>query len=352
MFIILVAGIGLFTAGRNLEHSLKSDFAGYVKNSGYDITVVLKDTLNGNLPYLDSLPIIKDVSYVNRTIARFKSPVKQYEENTALKTFSEDYNLNPVFVIKGILDKTCVECIYFSQQYSSDFPELSPGDPIELKFQNGKTKEFKFGGVIKDVGYRGFYRFGLPSNGYYKEIAIKTKPGTNASEAVAAIDDAFLAHNIDVLQVVDSETRLTMLDNHLKPTYGTIQAMGICTMILALIGMLIVLDLSIHERAREMGIMKAVGGSVQSIVRLLRYEHLISTSLALVTGIVFGFILNSLICALFGVMVIEVPVLPLNDYPSILGVILALFLIQIVMIDQYGRYKIRKTSASLLNQVF
>jgi len=87
--------------------------------------------------------------------------------------------------------------------------------------------------------------------------------------------------------------------------------MGIATIIIALAGLVIVLNLSIQERAREMGIMKALGGTASSIVNMYHREYLGITFAAVLIGAVVGHFFNAAICDLFGIMVINSPVPPL-----------------------------------------
>ena len=65
MYMLLSIGFGLFTAGSNIGYSIKSDISNYVKNSGYPITVILKDTLHEDLSFLDKLPFVTAVTHVN-----------------------------------------------------------------------------------------------------------------------------------------------------------------------------------------------------------------------------------------------------------------------------------------------
>jgi putative ABC transport system permease protein len=128
--------------------------------------------------------------------------------------------------------------------------------------------------------------------------------------------------------------------------------MGIATIVIALAGLLIVLNLSMQERAREMGIMKAVGGSVRSIVNMYHREYLVITVFAILAGALAGYFLNAIICSMFGYMLINVPVVPLND-PRYLGAVAVMLLIvQTLMISVYVRYKVTQSSGRLLNDIF
>ena len=352
LLLLLIAGIALFTAGFNLKHSLKSDFKNYLANSTYGITVTIKDSLNEELSFLKTLPFVEKVEYIKNLGVQFKSTGKSYYENSVISNFPPGYELNNALLIKGEIKRLRTNYLYFSQEYADDFKDIPLGGMIELKYWNGATEKFVFGGVIKNITHSGFYRFTNAANSSYNELAIKIKNNYPVKNATKQLDDALMNNDINVKKISDSESRLLMLENHLKPTYFIIQVMGIITLIIALAGLLIVLNLSLQERLREMGIMKAMGGTVSSIVNMYLREYLFIAIVSLTAGIFIGNLLNAAICNLFGVMVIQVPVQPLVDNKILLFTIISFLAVQNLLISIYIRTKVIKASASMLSRVF
>ena len=352
LVLLLIAGIALFTAGFNLEHSLKTDFKNYLSNSAYGITVTIKDSLKEELSFLKALSFVEKVEYIKNLGIQFKSTGKSYYENSVISNFSPGYELNNALLIKGEIKPLQTNYLYFSQEYADDFKDVPLGGIIELKYWAGATEKFAFGGVIKNITHSGFYRFANTANSSYNELAIKIKDNYPAENATKQLDDALMNNDINVKQIFDSESRLLMLENHLKPTYFIIQVMGIITLVIALTGLLIVLNLSLQERLREMGIMKAMGGTVWSIVNMYLREYLFISVISLTAGIFIGRLLNAAICNLFGVMVIQVPVQPLVDNKILLFTIISFLAVQNLLISIYIRTKVIKASASMLSRVF
>ena len=352
LVLLLIAGIALFTAGFNLEHSLKTDFKNYLSNSTYGITVTIKDSLKEELSFLKALPFVEKVEYIKNLGIQFKSTGKSYYENSIISNFPPGYELNNALLIKGEIKPLQTNYLYFSQEYADDFKDIPLGGIIELKYWNGATEKFSFGGVIKNITHSGFYRFTNTANSSYNELAIKIKDKYPAEKATKKLDDALMNNDINVKKISDSESRLLMLENHLKPTYLIIQVMGVITLIIALVGLFIVLNLSLQERLREMGIMKAIGGTVGSMVNMYLREYLFIAVISLTAGILIGNLLNAAICNLFGVMVIQVPVQPLVDNKILLFTIISFLVVQNLLISIYIRTKVIKASASMLSRVF
>lgn len=347
LLLLLIAGISLFTAGFNLRHSLKTDFKNYISFSTYDITVILNDNLKERLPALNTMPFIEKVEYINNVGIQFKSNKTPYFQNTTISIFSPDYELNNSLFIKGQPKPGQNKYLYVSQKYAEDFSDILLGKPIEVKYENGTCEKLLFGGVIKNITNPGFYRYNNAANGIYNELAIKLKTGFNAEKASQLINEELEKKSIAVRNIINSEVKLAKLENHLKPTYLIIQVMGFITLIIALAGLMIVLNLSMQERAQEIGIIKALGSSVKDIVSMYQSEYLVITIISLVVGFLIGDILNSIICKLFGVMVLEVPVKPLIDIKVLLFTIFVVIVVQTMLITIYIRTIIVKTSASM-----
>jgi putative ABC transport system permease protein len=352
LILLLMVGIGLLLSSANIKYSINKDFDNYFKTSNYDIIITLKDSVQGNLSYIEKLPFVEEVSYVKRKSVVFQAAGKVYKENKVLVILSPSYNINKELMLKGELKKNCPDCIYISQRFEPDFKNVALGSKIELEIKKEK-KTFIYSGIIKELtAGPQFYTFSSQPNTWYRELDIKIKEGFSVTDAGRILDDTFLNNGIDVNQLINKKDGAKMLQNHLKPTYTIITAIGIFTIIVGLFGMLIVLNLSIKERLREMGIMKALGGSTKTISNLYGIEYLIINSIAAAGGILFGFALTKLLCTSFGDTMLNVAFSSSTDWSYLVIAIAVLLAVQTLLIAVYSRRKIRKSSAVLLNNVF
>ena len=66
-------------------------------------------------------------------------------------------------------------------------------------------------------------------------------------------------------------------------------------MIVAFFGVANTLALSIHERTRELGMLRAIGMSRRQVRRMIRYEAVITAMIGAVLGLILGVIFAALI---------------------------------------------------------
>ena len=66
-------------------------------------------------------------------------------------------------------------------------------------------------------------------------------------------------------------------------------------MIVSLVGIVVTLILSIYERTRELGMLRAVGMSRRQVKRMVRYEAVIMAVIGAVSGLIVGVIFAFLI---------------------------------------------------------
>jgi putative ABC transport system permease protein len=351
MILLLTTGIALFLTSSNLKYSINKDFDDYFKATNYDFVISLKDSVQ-DVPVLKKLPFVKEVAFVKRKGVQYQSPLKVYKESRTLVTLSPTYIIDSSLLLSGTLKKDCENCIYISQRFAPEFKGITPGTPINIEI-NKEGKAFIFSGIIKELtSGPQFYRFSRDTGIWYREIHIKIQDGFNAMEAATILDDSLLYNNINTDRIYNKLDGAVMLQNHLKPTFIIIQAMGIFTILVGLCGMLIVLNLSIKERLREMGIMKAVGGSVRAVSALFGMEYFIVNCLAAVTGVIAGYGLTWMLANTFGETIVNVAFNASIDWKFLFISLFVLLAIQTLLIVLYSRLKIRKSSAALLNNVF
>ncbi len=351
LLLMVIAGIALFSAGFNLRYSLKEDFRNYIKYSEYEITVLFNNEHPKKLPGMHDLRFVENAEYLFNAGVQYKSEKSSYFQNAILSSLSPGYKLSDELVVKGTLHNAKSNYLYISQMYAEDFSDTPIGKVIELEFEDGLTEKFIFGGIIKNFTAPVFYRFSNKENDKFNELAVKVKKGFEIETATRLIEDEFAKRNIEIKQILNTHVKLEKLENHLMPTYLIIQVMGIITLVIALAGLLIVLNLSLQERAQEMGIMKALGSSAGDIESMYQNEYRVITAIALIKGILSGWLLNAAICNLFGVMVIQVPIKPIVDMNMLMLLIILLAVVQTLLIRFFIRIKIKRTSAGMIRNL-
>ena len=86
----------------------------------------------------------------------------------------------------------------------------------------------------------------------------------------------------------------TNQENQINPLLGLVYALLSLAVIVSLFGIANTLALSIYERRRELGMLRAVGMSRRQVRRLIRYESVITALIGAILGMVIGMIFAAL----------------------------------------------------------
>jgi putative ABC transport system permease protein len=155
-----------------------------------------------------------------------------------------------------------------------------PGDPTLFTIK-GVTRDFQFGSMQQTIPPIMFFNVNFSPQ--FRYISIKIRPG-NISSSLAAIQKKW-----DIL-MPGSSFEYKFIDEALERIYATeIQLQKaaytatVLAFIIALLGVLGLVSLSVHKRFKEIGIRKVLGASLQHIVSLFLKEFFM---IIVVSGII------------------------------------------------------------------
>ena len=97
-----------------------------------------------------------------------------------------------------------------------------------------------------------------------------------------------LEQQFPTVQVQDQEELKDSIAEQLNALLGIIYVLLALSVIVSLFGIVNTLALTIHERTRELGLLRAVGTSRRQIRRMVRYEAVITALIGGVLGLVLG----------------------------------------------------------------
>lgn len=129
------------------------------------------------------------------------------------------------------------------------------------------------------------------------EIWVKLKDNVDAS----TLQDTLKAAGVNVTSFDSKDEQIEIMKNSsfIQTTNGMFTLGFIVTLCLCMIGFLIYWIISISKRELHFGIYRAMGMSLKEINQMLVYEHIFSTLLSIVSGILVGIVSMALFAKLY-----------------------------------------------------
>lgn len=166
------------------------------------------------------------------------------------------------------------------------------GDRVSVEFARTGTQRLTVGGIYSDNRLLGNYAVSLQTyEANFTEqldftVFVKVADGVPIARARAAVEDAVGAYpNVQVNdQAQFKEQQAGFIDQLL----ALVSALLGLAILIALFGIVNTLGLSIFERTRELGLLRAVGMSRRQVRSMIRWESVIIAVLGAVLGVAIG----------------------------------------------------------------
>jgi putative ABC transport system permease protein len=117
-------------------------------------------------------------------------------------------------------------------------------------------------------------------------ILVNTVPGTDPSQAEADIEAALSDYPNVTVNTPDEITQEAQ--SSVNQLLGIVTALLLLAVVVAVLGIVNTLVLSVVERTRELGLLRAVGGTRRQVRTVVRRESVLMSLLGAVTGVALG----------------------------------------------------------------
>ncbi|MDP9329704.1 MAG: FtsX-like permease family protein [Actinomycetota bacterium] len=167
------------------------------------------------------------------------------------------------------------------------------GQTISMRFAETDTQHLRVVGTFEQNGLLNDYAISLDT--FEKNVAqqldqavfLKIAPGVSTAAARSRLDQLLSADYPSVRaqdQTEFKQQELMMIDQ----LFAIVYVLLFLSVIISLFGIVNTLGLSIYERIRELGLLRAVGMSRKQVKRMVRVEAVIIAILGAVLGLVVG----------------------------------------------------------------
>ena len=166
------------------------------------------------------------------------------------------------------------------------------GDRIDLRFARSGTREFTVGGLYEDPQILGNYAMSFDSfeENFAQQldtyVLVKLTEGVSAEEGRRVLEAA--TEPFPNVQVQDQAGFKEQQEQLIDQLLAMVQVLLLLAIVIALFGIVNTLGLSIYERVRELGLLRAVGMSRGQVRRMIRSEAIIIAVLGGVLGAAIG----------------------------------------------------------------
>jgi putative ABC transport system permease protein len=232
-----------------------------------------------------SLMAVDPKSYTQVTHFVFTEP--EVDSDQAVKRLAEGQSL----FISGVI----------AEKYG-----LAPGDEVKLRTRD-EEQVFSVAAVVLD-----FYNQGQVMTGSFKDLKryfeledvntflIKASPGADASGLAEKILDRL---GDDYQLVAESNASLReRADDLLKQAFSMFDILGILAVLVAGLGVLNTMSMSVVERTREIGMLRCMGMTRWQIVRMILAEAFMMGVIGGLLGLGFGLALTRIFLEAMGAM--------------------------------------------------
>jgi ABC-type antimicrobial peptide transport system permease subunit len=195
----------------------------------------------------------------------------------------------------------------------ADDNDLDVGSPIELTFPSGETETFVVRGIFDPpTGGSPFGNVTLSTKAWdakvenprnlYSFIAME---GDVSDANTSALDEALAP-----FPNAKAQTRQQFIDNQISGLSAVLNILYVLlalSVIVSLFGIVNTLVLTVFERTREIGMLRAIGMTRRQTRRMIRHESVITALIGAAIGIVLGIVLAALLIARVDFLVFSFP---------------------------------------------
>ncbi|WP_377271046.1 ABC transporter permease [Peterkaempfera sp. SMS 1(5)a] len=285
--LALVTGAAVVTssmvssATSQIDRSVGADFIVMSNNGG--LTPNMVKAIEGT-PGLSHVSRSKDIGVV------ITSPDGHREDtsiNAVSPTYGEDLR---VPAVTGSFEGALRQGISVDKDYA-DSHHLKVGDPLTVHFQGGSTQTLNVAAVTAEDNqlYQGEMYIGLataeralPADRLPQDVMALAGASSDPDQAYAALQKSLAQYpQLQVKNQADYKALIKkQVDQLLSMVYGLL---GLA-IVVAVLGVVNTLALSVVERTREIGLLRAIGLSRRQLRRMIRLESVVIAVFGAVLG--------------------------------------------------------------------
>jgi len=329
----LMIGLALVSTATVVSASFKATFADILENSVTSDWFISTDNNGPNQFFSPALANeIEPLPEVD-TVVRFRFAFEAFatefdgeiRDASATDMANSLGHLDPEF---RELDAASLsrESIWVHEDFAND-NQFVLGDRFSIRFQDQVVEEVRIDGIYTDSSIYGNRVVSLEIwNDHYPAsqdqfVSVTIVDGVDeeaARAALASVADGFPQVNVDTRDEFQ-DRQSAQIDQFLT----VISVLLLVAIIIALLGIAITLALSVLERTRELGLVRAVGMTSQQMMRMVLFEGAVIAVFGGVLGLLLGTVFGAAAVAVIPddfIRTLDIPIPALAQYLAIAAI--------------------------------
>lgn len=291
--IATIVALGLITTG--MEQSVQTT----MNEGGAEITVMNITSIGSGTMDSSLIDELSNITNVSRTAGVLSATDQNFIDMAASPDGSsssrsttlyginlKDLDLGGISDVNGSLFEEGSKEAIVGKQYA-ELHNVTVGDNISaLGSEFEIVGTFETGNVMSDSAvYVSLETLDdmTGAEGKVSQILVKTDEGVDDSAVADTIEDKY-----ENLTTITSEEMASMLDNVIGILDAVSLAISGLAIIVGAIGIVNTMVMSVYERTKEIGVLKAVGWKSSKILKMVIGETLVLTTVSGIVGSAFG----------------------------------------------------------------
>lgn len=349
-------GIALIFIAYNVSNSLRNTFAKSTEREKQDISVVL-DKKYSKEEVLNALGNDADIAKIEvweRGSASFKFSDSIKGKSFSIVYFQENTELLDLSVIEGEIPTIWDNSILVNTAFLAAFPSYSARDSTPLIIGNN-YKQLHISGVVKIMGAPTAYmsKSGLENldlmNVGKTQLKIKLVDNTHPAlinKKITHYENKLAKNGINSIYSSNMIEKIQVLQDHILVILYFLIAMSVLVLLVVGLGVVSAMNISIIERKREIGIMRAIGGKPFQIRKIITVEMLMFGILSWGLFWLISIPISKIISDFFGQLIIETKL----DYASEPIAVPITFIIMLLVIALALVFPLRKAKKMTIKE--
>jgi putative ABC transport system permease protein len=219
----------------------------------------------------------------------------------------------PVTEGRGLGDGVAPEIIV-TAQLLDEHPSLTRGAPVELMI-GGRRSRWTVVGVVESAG-PGAAAFvtraslaHVTGDARVSSVVVRTtsRDGARQGEVLQRVRDSLEGDGLAVESSQLMQASRRSIEDHLLMVGDFLLAMAQLTILVGALALASTMSLAVRERTREIGVLRAIGGTPRSIMTMVQAEGFVIVCLSWVVAIPLSLPISVLLARAFGRILFPVP---------------------------------------------